>query len=101
VLGWLTLDAVQWLNAQGVVKVQDITWYNKNAARCWFIGLLCALTADLYRLRNTVQRLSAIEKGGAKMLAEETDLKKEHAALLRYYMRIYKHNSVLGSKARF
>lgn len=83
-IGWLTLDAVQWFNAQGVVKVQDIQWYNRNAARCWFFGLIFALTADLYRLRNTVQRLSAIEKGGAKVLAEEADLKKEHAALLKY-----------------
>lgn len=86
--GWLTLDGVQWLNIQKILSIDDIDWVNRNAARFWFFGLLFALSADLYRLRNNVQRLDAIEKGGFKRLVGEQDLKTEHYALVKEQKKI-------------
>ncbi|KAI3660247.1 hypothetical protein MP638_005110 [Amoeboaphelidium occidentale] len=76
--GWLTLDIFQWLNAQKVIEIQDIKTINRTAAKCWLLGLICAVTADLYRLRNNLQRLESIEKGGFKALKEDEVLRKEH-----------------------
>jgi hypothetical protein len=77
------------LNAQGIWKVNDIQWVNKNAARCWLTGLLFAVAADLYRLRNNMQRLAILQKPYAMgktlgAVPDEDVLKKEVATLQKY-----------------
>lgn len=39
------------------------------------------MTADLYRLRNNLQRIALLQKGGEKALEKDNDLKKELAGL--------------------
>ena len=89
--GWLTLDSMQWLNANGIVKLNDIKWFNQNAARCWLTGLVFAVAADVYRLRNNVQRLQLLDKAGVKKFddnqanavqKERDSLKKEQKKIL-------------------
>lgn len=69
------------LNAQGVIKFDQIKAINTNAARCWFIGLLFAVTADLYRLRNNLQRIQLLEKSD---LRGNDALKKELGTLKKF-----------------
>ena len=47
ILGWLSLDILQWLNAHGVIKLENLKWINTNAARCWLFGLLFAVVKFL------------------------------------------------------
>ena len=82
--GWLSLDVLQWLNAHGIVKFDQIKSINTHAARCWFIGLLFAVTADLYRLRNNMQRIEVLEKAKST----EDALKKELATLKKEQSKI-------------
>ena len=76
------------MNAQGVIQLSSIKSINTNAARCWFFGLLFAVTADLYRLRNNLLRLETIEKAGPKELAANEHLKKEYATLKKEQSKI-------------
>lgn len=81
--GWLTLDSIQWFHAQKVIQVADIKWFNTNAARCWFMGLLFAVAADGYRLRNNFQRMQLLEKSAGKKFDDEpeTTVQKELQSL--------------------
>eukprot|EP00158_Paraphelidium_tribonemae_P007505 Partr_v1_DN28272_c3_g1_i1_m76484 putative peroxisomal biogenesis factor 11 len=79
--GWLTIDTVQWLNAFGVVKLENIQWYNKNAARCWLAGLLFAVMADTYRLRNNMQRIDSLHKFGMQKFDNDLSMKREADSL--------------------
>lgn len=74
-----------------MVKIENIKWINTNAARCWFLGLLFAVCADLYRLRNNLQRLSILSKAnavGAGKMGDEDALKKEVATLRKEQQKI-------------
>ena len=46
------------------------------------MGLLFAVTADLYRLRNNMQRIEVLEKANGQ--SSEDGLKKELASLKKY-----------------
>jgi hypothetical protein len=63
-----------------VYKVNDPKALARNSARYWFIGLLFALTADLYRLRNNMQRLTVVQK----LPRDDEGAKKERATLKKY-----------------
>ena len=93
------------LNAQGVVKIDNIKWVNTNAARCWFVGLLFAVCADLYRLRNNLQRLSILSKastingaGGKPALKTDEDALKKEVATLQKYSLINCFESLFNSR---
>ena len=85
--GWLTLDTVQWLNAHRVIRPAKDTMLsvNRTAAKCWFAGLLCAVSADLYRLRGVQQRLAVLTK---RLDAGDGDAKKDVAVLKQYAFRV-------------
>jgi peroxin-11B len=77
------------LNAHGVLKLENIKTINTNAARFWLTGLLFAVTADLYRLRNNLQRVALLEKCGEKVLEKDNDLKKELTGLKSEQSKIF------------
>ncbi|KAI3652416.1 hypothetical protein MP228_002741 [Amoeboaphelidium protococcarum] len=70
------------------LQLFSLPWVNKNAARCWFIGLLFAISADLWRLRGNIQRVEVLErakKGGTDV----DDIRKELSTLKREQKKIY------------
>jgi peroxin-11B len=73
---WLALDSIQWLHIVSVIKVSDFKSLQKNSARFWFYGLLFAVAADLYRVRNNFQRQYEMEK------AKGSDTTKKELATL-------------------
>lgn len=61
--GWLTLDAFQWLNAQGILKLSPgaAEFVNKNAPRLWFLGLISSLSMNLYKIHRLHPQLKATQ----------------------------------------
>lgn len=60
--GYLTFDAVTYLDAAGIRKSPATTRLAKEAYRCWMIGLLFSATSGAYSLYQLRQQSSRIDK---------------------------------------
>jgi hypothetical protein len=81
------------LNAQGVIKIQNIKTINTNAARCWLFGLLFAVSGDSYRLYNNIQSIEMLRNARQKALMEDDSAKAEITTLAKY---VFKPAAVSG-----
>lgn len=60
--GYLTFDAATVLDAAGIRKWEGAKKLQKEAYRCWAIGLICSVIAQSYTLYRLQQREAKVDK---------------------------------------
>ncbi|KAF4634431.1 hypothetical protein G7Y89_g3670 [Cudoniella acicularis] len=79
--GYLTFDAVTVLDALGVRKSESTKRLQKEAYRCWMIGLLFSTMSGVYSLYNLRQQQAKVDKKDGEGVVAAKRIEKERAAI--------------------
>ncbi|RDL37089.1 putative Peroxisomal membrane protein PMP27 [Venustampulla echinocandica] len=60
--GYLSFDAVTYLDASGIRKFEGAKRLQKEAYRCWMVGLIFSAASGVYSLYNLRQQQATIDK---------------------------------------
>jgi len=79
--GYLSLDAITFLDATGIRKSPSAKRLQQEAYRCWMIGLLFSAVSGAYSLYNLRQQSSRIDKKDGEGVVASKRIEKERAAI--------------------
>jgi len=79
--GYLTLDAFTFLDAAGIRKSESAKKFQREAYRCWMIGLIFSTISSSYSLWNLRQQQSRIDKKDGEGVVAAKRIEKERAAI--------------------
>jgi len=79
--GYLTFDAVTYLDAAGIKPSASAKRLSREAYKCWFAGLLCSALSGTYTLYQLRTKAAAISKENGEGVVESKRLEKERAAI--------------------
>jgi len=79
--GYLSLDAVTYLDAAGIRPSPAAKRLSREASRCWFAGLLCSAISGTYALYQLSSKNSRISKADVEGVVEKKKIEKESAAI--------------------
>ncbi|KAK1838822.1 peroxisomal biogenesis factor 11 [Colletotrichum chrysophilum] len=77
--GYLTFDAATVLDAAGIRKWEGAKKLQKEAYRCWAIGLICSVIAQSYTLYRLQQREAKVDKKEGEGVVEAKRIAIERA----------------------
>ncbi|KAF4826181.1 Peroxisomal membrane protein PMP30A [Colletotrichum tropicale] len=77
--GYLTFDAATVLDAAGIRKWEGAKKLQKEAYRCWAIGLICSVVAQSYTLYRLQQREAKVDKKEGEGVVEAKRIAIERA----------------------
>ncbi|KAI8250375.1 Peroxisomal membrane protein PMP30A [Colletotrichum sp. SAR11_239] len=77
--GYLTFDAATVLDAAGIRKWEGANKLQKEAYRCWAIGLICSVIAQSYTLYRLQQREAKVDKKEGEGVVEAKRIAIERA----------------------
>ena len=60
--GYLTFDLATLLDATGVRKTKNVKWLQKEAFRCWAMGIMCSIVAQTYTLWRLSEREGRVDR---------------------------------------
>lgn len=74
--GYLTFDAIAYLDAAGIRPSASAKRMAQEAFRCWFMGLLCSAASGTYALYQLRSRNSLISKADVEGVVEKKKIEK-------------------------
>ncbi|KAJ0381986.1 hypothetical protein COL922a_013460 [Colletotrichum nupharicola] len=77
--GYLTFDAATVLDAAGIRKWEGAKKLQKEAYRCWAIGLICSVISQSYTLYRLQQREAKVDKKEGEGVVEAKRIAIERA----------------------
>lgn len=78
--GYLTCDTATVLDAAGVRKWSKAARFQQEAYRFWFMGIVCSITGQLYKLWRLRQREAKVDKKDGEGVVESKRITLERAA---------------------
>jgi len=84
--GYLSLDALTFLDAAGIRKSPSTKRIQQEAYRCWMIGLLFSAVSSAYSLYNLRQQQSRIDKKDGEGVVTSKRIEKERGAISRQFL---------------
>jgi len=79
--GYLTLDAITFLDAAGIRKSANTKKFQQEAYRCWMIGLLFSAVSGAYSLYNLRAQQSKVDKKEGEGVVASKRIEKERGAI--------------------
>jgi len=79
--GYLTFDAVTYLDAAGIRKSPATQRLQREAYRCWMIGLLFSTVSGAYSLYNLRQQAAKLDKKEGEDVVASKRIEKERAVI--------------------
>jgi len=79
--GYLSLDAATVIDAAGIRRFEGAKRLQREAYRCWMVGLLFSAVSGAYGLYNLRQQQAKIEKTDGEGVVASKRIEKERAAL--------------------
>lgn len=70
--GYLTFDAITYVDSAGIYKSPSLQKFHKEASKCWILGLLFSAVSGVYSLYYLKQQESRVDrKNGEGVLASK------------------------------
>ncbi|KAJ3337929.1 Peroxisomal membrane protein PMP27 [Gonapodya sp. JEL0774] len=69
---WMSNDALTWVNAAGVWRVEKVNDVARRASQFWLAGLVFSILAHVYRLRQNSESLERAKSKGDEAAKEQT-----------------------------
>lgn len=79
--GYLTLDAATVVDAAGIRRFEGAKRLQREAYRCWMVGLVFSAVSGAYGLYQLRQQQGKIEKTDGEGVVASKRIEKERAAL--------------------
>ncbi|ORX46378.1 peroxisomal biogenesis factor 11 [Piromyces finnis] len=95
---YLTFDMMVWFHKSGVKKQENIKQITKNAQRFWFIGIICGIINESFKLKKTTEKIASItnvtpsdEKDPEIQKRNADDLKNLLVKKRNHYLTLTQH----------